>query len=53
MYLGSNKAGTGAQIPLDFGLTRVFTRGLSDNEIFQNFIATIPSNVVLKSIKIG
>ena len=53
MYLGSNKAGSGAQVPLDFGLTRVFTRGLSDNEIFQNFIATIPSNVVLKSIKIG
>ena len=53
MYLASNKAGSGAQIPMDFGITRIFTRGLSDNEIFQNFIATIPSNVVLKSIKIG
>jgi len=53
MYLASNKAGTGAQIPIDYGLTRIFTRGLSDNEIFQNFIATIPSNIVLKSIKIG
>ena len=53
MYLASNKAGSGAQIPIDYGLTRIFTRGLSDNEVFQNFIATIPSNVVLKSIKIG
>ena len=44
---------SGAQVPHDLGITRVFNRPLSESEIFQNYIATIPSNAVIKSIKIG
>lgn len=35
------------------GLTRYFNSALTDQEIFQNYIATIPSNIVIESIKIG
>ena len=51
--LGSDKAGNGALVPHDLALTRIFNRALSDSEVFQNFIATVPGNIVLNSIKIG
>ena len=35
------------------GLTRIFNRALSATEIFQNYICTIPSMSVVKSIKIA
>ena len=51
---GSAKQGNGATgSPIDIGLTRIFTRPLSHSEVFQNYIATIPGNVVLDTIKIG
>ena len=49
----SDKDNNGAQVPADISITRVFTRGLSNNEIFQNYIATIPSNAVVESINVG
>ena len=52
-YLMSDKDNNGAQVPADISITRVFTRGLSNNEIFQNYIATIPSNSVVESINVG
>ena len=52
-FLGSDKAGNGAVVAHDLALTRIFTRGLSDSEVFQNYIATVPGNIVLKSFKIG
>ena len=53
LLLGSNRALAGAQVAHDLGLTRVFNRALSDSEVFQNFIATIPSNIELYNFKIG
>ena len=44
---------SGAQVAHDIGITRVFNRPLTDSEIFQNYIATIPSNAVVKSVKVG
>jgi len=35
------------------GVTRIFNAALTDQEIFQNYIATIPTNMVIESIKIG
>ena len=52
-FFGSNKAGDGAIAAHDLSLTRIFTRGLSDSEVFQNYIATIPGNISLRSFKIG
>jgi len=52
-FFGSDKAGNGALAAHDLSLTRIFTRGLSDSEVYQNYIATIPGNIVLKSFKIG
>ena len=43
----------GSQVAHDLALTRVFNRPLSDSEIFQNHIATIPSNIFLYNVKIG
>ena len=52
-FFGSDKAGNGAVVAHDLSLTRIFTRGLSDSEVFQNYIATVPGNITLKSFKIG
>ena len=52
-FFGSDKAGNGAVVAHDLSLTRIFTRGLSDSEVYQNYIATIPGNIILKSFKIG
>ena len=52
-WFGSDRAGNGAVVAHDLALTRIFTRGLSDSEVFQNYIATVPGNIVLKSFKIG
>ena len=35
------------------GLTRIFNRCLSATEIMQNYLSEIPSQVILKSVKIG
>jgi len=35
------------------GITRVFNSALSDQEIFQNYICTIPTSMLIDSIKIG
>ena len=60
LLMGSARANTdtpptipGAQVAHDVGLTRGFNRPLSDSEVFQNFIATIPSNMTLTNFKIG
>ena len=53
LLIGSNRALAGAQVAHDVGLTRVFNRALSDSEVFQNFIGTIPSNIDLSNFKIG
>ena len=53
LLIGSDRALAGAQVAHDIGLTRVFNRALSDSEVFQNFIATIPSNITLSNFKIG
>ena len=51
--MGSDRALAGAAIAHDVALTRVFNRPLSDSEVFQNFIGTIPSNATLSNFKIG
>ena len=43
----------GANLAFDVALTRVFNRPLSDSEVFQNFIGTIPSNATISNFKIG
>ena len=53
LLMGTTRALAGAQVAHDVGLTRVFNRPLSDSEVFQNFIATIPSNMTLSNFKIG
>ena len=53
LLMGTTRALAGAQVAHDVGLTRVFNRALSDSEVFQNFIATIPSNMTLSNFKIG
>ena len=53
LLMGSDRVLAGAQVAHDLGLTRVFNRPLSDSEVFQNFIATIPSNIELYNFKIG
>ena len=53
LLIGSDRALAGAQVAHDVGLTRVFSRALSDSEVFQNFIGTIPSNIELSNFKIG
>ena len=35
------------------GMTRIFNRPLSDAEVMQNFIATIPSQAVISEINIA
>jgi hypothetical protein len=53
LLMGTTRALAGAQVAHDLGLTRVFNRALSDSEVFQNFIGTIPSNLELSNFKIG
>ena len=53
LLMGSDRSLAGAQVAHDISLTRVFTRALSDSEIFQNFIGTIPSNATISNFKIG
>jgi len=52
-WFGSDRAGNGAVVAHDLAMTRIFSRGLSDSEVYQNYIATVPGNIVLKSFKIG
>ena len=53
LKVGSDSNNLGARVPHDVALTRIFTRPLSDSEIFSNYIATIPSNTVVNNIIIG
>ena len=53
LLMGSDRALAGAAVAHDVALTRVFNRPLSDSEIFQNFIGTIPSNATISNFKIG
>ena len=53
LLMGSDRVLAGAQVAHDVALTRVFNRALSDSEVFQNFIGTIPSNATLDNFKIG
>ena len=53
LLMGTTRALAGAQVAHDVGLTRVLSRALNDSEVFQNFIATIPSNMTLSNFKIG
>ena len=52
LLIGSDRTLGGANVSHDIALTRVFNRALSDSEVFQNFIGTIPSNAVIENIKI-
>ena len=53
LLMGSDRTLAGANMAFDVALTRVFNRPLSDSEVFQNFIGTIPSNATLDNFKIG
>ena len=53
LLMGSDRTLTGANVAFDVALTRVFNRPLSDSEVFQNFIGTIPSNATISNFKIG
>ena len=53
LLMGSDRTLAGANVAFDVALTRVFNRPLSDSEVFQNFIGTIPSNATLSNFKIG
>ena len=53
LKIGSDSNNLGARVPHDVALTRIFTRPLSDSEIFSNYIATIPSNTVVNNIIVG
>ena len=53
LLMGSDRTLAGANLAFDVALTRVFNRPLSDSEVFQNFIGTIPSNATLSNFKIG
>ena len=53
LLMGSDRTLAGANLAHDVALTRVFNRGLSDAEVFQNFIGTIPSNATISNFKIG
>ena len=52
LLIGSSRVLAGATVSHDVAVTRVFNRALSDSEVFQNFIGTIPSNAVIENIKI-
>ena len=52
LLIGSSRVLAGATVSHDVALTRVFNRALSDAEVFQNFIGTIPSNAVIENLKI-
>ena len=53
LLMGSDRTLAGANQAFDVALTRVFNRPLSDSEVFQNFIGTIPSNATISNFKIG
>ena len=53
LKIGSDSNRLGARVAHDVALTRIFTRPLSDSEIFSNYIATIPSNTVVSNIIVG
>ena len=52
LLIGSSRVLAGATVSHDVAVTRVFNRALSDSEVFQNFIGTIPSNAVIENMKI-
>ena len=53
LLMGSDRTLAGANQAFDIALTRVFNRPLSDSEVFQNFIGTIPSNATISNFKVG
>ncbi len=53
LKIGSDSNKLGARVPHDVALTRIFSRSLSDSEVFSNYIATIPSNSVINNIIVG
>ena len=53
LLMGSDRTLAGANVAFDVALTRVFNRPLSDSEVFQNFIGTIPSNATISNFKVG
>ena len=53
LLMGSDRTLAGANVAFDVAVTRVFNRPLSDSEVFQNFIGTIPSNATISNFKIG
>jgi len=53
LLMGSDRTLAGANLAFDVALTRVFNRPLSDSEVFQNFIGTIPSNATINNFKVG
>ena len=53
LLMGSDRTLAGANLAFDVALTRVFNRPLSDSEVFQNFIGTIPSNATISNFKVG
>ena len=53
LLMGSDRTLAGANLAFDVALTRGFNRPLSDSEVFQNFIGTIPSNATINNFKIG
>ena len=53
LKIGSDSNELGARVAHDVALTRIFTRPLTDSEIFINHIATIPSNTVINKIITG
>jgi len=53
LKIGSDSNDLGARVAHDVALTRIFTRPLTDSEVFSNHIATIPSNTVINKIITG
>lgn len=53
MYVGIDPSESLSSMTGSVGLTRVFNSALSDAEIFQNYITSIPSNMVVDEINIG
>ena len=53
LIIGKNMDRTVSGLTGVVGLTRIFNRPLSDAEVFQNFIATIPSQTTISEINIA
>ena len=53
MIIGKNMDRTVSGLTGVIGLTRIFSRPLNDAEVFENFITSIPSQVVVNEINIA